>query len=92
MWDQWLDSTATVHRLSHGSQGSYKAPTVTWAQSLPALTSKVVEPRTFYPLYPYLCCGLVTCRMCLYVPKEKNFLEKPGSLLISYIILETKLC
>ena len=55
MWDQWLDSTATVHRLSHGSQGSYKAPTVTWAQSLPALTSKVVEPRTFYPLYPYLC-------------------------------------
>ena len=25
-------------------------------------------------------------------PKENNFLEKAGSLLISYIILETKLC
>ena len=87
MWDQWLDSKGTVHRLSDGSSKPTQVPTVTWSQGLLAPNPKVVEPRPCHPSHPHPCCCLMTGRMHSHAPVEKNFLLNSGDKPISSFVL-----
>lgn len=87
------------------SKAHTKHPTVTQAQSLQLWPQRLLSLDPFTLYIHTFCCGLVTCRMCLYVcPKRKNFLLNsisslfhlvhpyscPGSILIAFPILELR--